>query len=602
MADPTGLPGFGGGTPASENRLAGLRRRWESEPGSRVFLQLAEEYRRLGYLPEAVEVLERGLQNQPSYLSAQVSLARCLVEMGDWEASAPVLHRVLDLDPTQLVAIKLLAYTYLGLARPDDAATYVDRYELLAGADEELAGLRARIESLRRLPTSQPGVWEDFTSPGVLADPAEPTDPHDLAAAEDLAADPEVLAASAQGFYGEGPEAPPDPAEVAPSPNTAELLPAAVAVNGDLFSLPPLPALPLMANLTRPRPLWVRRPSGEPIVLREPFPSLYEAAALAPSAWGDVFGRPAPTLSATTSESAWGATPAVAAVAAWSESSPAPVLDVEPAVSWSTPDPIDAVAGAIEEPLNPEPEAEAAVVVDLAPSRSAEEPEELSAAAAETMHDTAVETSTAAAGSFSEDVGSAPLEASGLYVEDATPAVEASSWSDSDAALSSPEAVSADVWTETADIEEAVVQSTTWSEDADGAADEPIFDVEVPVSDTSTPSELHFASDWEAEPITADIAAAASAPEDSAPTATVTLGELYLGQGHFSEAEAMFSAVLAREPWNQAAARGFRASRSRRPWPVDALSLLRGFRVSDGGLTAKKSHVLLSYLKRLRRG
>src|SRR5689334_17951382 len=94
--------------PDSQVRLTHLRRRWESDPSSRVFLQLAEEYRRLGHLPEAVEVLEGGLRHHATYLSAHVALARCRLELGDFELAEPTLRRVLVQDPTQMVAMKLL--------------------------------------------------------------------------------------------------------------------------------------------------------------------------------------------------------------------------------------------------------------------------------------------------------------------------------------------------------------------------------------------------------------------------------------------------------------------------------------------------------------
>ena len=44
---------------AFPDRLTQLRSRWESDPSSRIFLQLAEEYRHQGRVREALEVLER---------------------------------------------------------------------------------------------------------------------------------------------------------------------------------------------------------------------------------------------------------------------------------------------------------------------------------------------------------------------------------------------------------------------------------------------------------------------------------------------------------------------------------------------------------------
>ncbi|MEM8934590.1 MAG: hypothetical protein AAGE94_25575, partial [Acidobacteriota bacterium] len=46
----------GGDATAAENtaRLDSLRSRWESDPTSKIYLQLAEEYRKAGRIDEAV--------------------------------------------------------------------------------------------------------------------------------------------------------------------------------------------------------------------------------------------------------------------------------------------------------------------------------------------------------------------------------------------------------------------------------------------------------------------------------------------------------------------------------------------------------------------
>jgi len=43
------------------DRVTQLRQRWEADRTSRLFLQLAEEYRQLGRLRESIEVLDAGL-------------------------------------------------------------------------------------------------------------------------------------------------------------------------------------------------------------------------------------------------------------------------------------------------------------------------------------------------------------------------------------------------------------------------------------------------------------------------------------------------------------------------------------------------------------
>src|SRR3954451_4865876 len=106
---------------AFPDRLAQLRSRWESDPSSRIFLQLAEEYRHQGRVREALEVLERGLKEHPGYLSALVAKGRCLLELGEPEPSRVVLERVIKQDATQMVANKLLVRAYIETAEPERA-------------------------------------------------------------------------------------------------------------------------------------------------------------------------------------------------------------------------------------------------------------------------------------------------------------------------------------------------------------------------------------------------------------------------------------------------------------------------------------------------
>src|SRR5258708_20431187 len=101
------------------DRLTQLRARWQGESSSRVFLQLAEEYRHLGRVQDALEVLESGLKEHPGYLSALVAKGRCLLELSDAGAAREVLERVVQQDATQMVANKLLVRASLDPGEPE---------------------------------------------------------------------------------------------------------------------------------------------------------------------------------------------------------------------------------------------------------------------------------------------------------------------------------------------------------------------------------------------------------------------------------------------------------------------------------------------------
>ena len=130
--------------------LAQLRARWESDPSSRIFLQLAEEYRHQGRLQEALAVLDRGLQEHPGYLSALVAKGRCHLELGEADAARSVLERVVKQDATQMVANKLLVRAYLETGDPARARERLDLYSLLNDSDHEIADLRRQIKLMDR--------------------------------------------------------------------------------------------------------------------------------------------------------------------------------------------------------------------------------------------------------------------------------------------------------------------------------------------------------------------------------------------------------------------------------------------------------------------
>ncbi|HSJ75213.1 MAG TPA: tetratricopeptide repeat protein, partial [Gemmatimonadales bacterium] len=132
------------------DRLTQLRARWESDPASRIFLQLAEEYRHLGRVQDALAVLDKGLQEHPGYLSALVAKGRCHLELADGESARVVLERVVKQDATQMVANKLLVRAYLETGDPVKARERLDLYSLLNDSDPEIEDLRRRIRQLER--------------------------------------------------------------------------------------------------------------------------------------------------------------------------------------------------------------------------------------------------------------------------------------------------------------------------------------------------------------------------------------------------------------------------------------------------------------------
>jgi Flp pilus assembly protein TadD len=102
-------------------RIEALRRRVEKDPGSIAFAQLAEEYRRGGDCLQAITICREGLARHPGYLSAQVTLGRALIELGQLDEARKELEAVLSVAPDNLAAIRALAEIHQQLGETEIA-------------------------------------------------------------------------------------------------------------------------------------------------------------------------------------------------------------------------------------------------------------------------------------------------------------------------------------------------------------------------------------------------------------------------------------------------------------------------------------------------
>jgi tetratricopeptide (TPR) repeat protein len=108
---------------ADAARIEELRRRVRRDAASIAFAQLAEEHRRAGEFEEAVRICRAGLAQHPGYLSARVTLARALIELGQLEEAAADLERVLQAAPDNLAALRAFEDIAARLSASGRAAT-----------------------------------------------------------------------------------------------------------------------------------------------------------------------------------------------------------------------------------------------------------------------------------------------------------------------------------------------------------------------------------------------------------------------------------------------------------------------------------------------
>src|SRR3989337_2491880 len=97
------------------NELERLKERVDKDPSSKLFVPLAEEYKKAGMFEEAVDVLMKGLERHPNYMSARVSLGKIYIEKEMLNEAGQEFEKVVSVIPDNLYAHKKLAEIYKNL-------------------------------------------------------------------------------------------------------------------------------------------------------------------------------------------------------------------------------------------------------------------------------------------------------------------------------------------------------------------------------------------------------------------------------------------------------------------------------------------------------
>jgi len=226
----------------SEERIQDLEQRMAAMPGSRIFVGLAEEYRRAGRYEDALNTLKKGLELHPTYLSAQIALARLYQETWRTQEAIEAFLKVLAMDRENLVAAKALSDLYENAKNPVEAIKKLKLYRAISGdksIDEKIGRMELEIRGDAG-PEAAPMAPPAAPAPPVLPVPAPPPAPFSEPTAQinDLAIDPNETVSIAISQYAapegsvEGP--PSAPAEVSrPSVLTPGPSPHVVAAVGE---------------------------------------------------------------------------------------------------------------------------------------------------------------------------------------------------------------------------------------------------------------------------------------------------------------------------------------------------------------------------------
>ena len=120
----------------------------QNNPRSRVFAPLAEAYRKMGLLDQALDLCEQGVKHHPNFVSGRVAYGRLYMEKENWERAQEELSAATQLSPDNLLAHRLLGRCYVQLRQPAKALKSFKYVLLLHPADEEAGRFVQRWESM----------------------------------------------------------------------------------------------------------------------------------------------------------------------------------------------------------------------------------------------------------------------------------------------------------------------------------------------------------------------------------------------------------------------------------------------------------------------
>ncbi|MBI2836749.1 MAG: tetratricopeptide repeat protein [Acidobacteria bacterium] len=161
-------------------RIAELEKKLKREPSSLIFVQLAEEYRKVGAFDDAIRICREGLERHPNYISANMLLGRVYFETRRYREARTELEKVISSSPENLMAHRMLGdihwfeenwelaekrYRMVFLLNPADLECR-QRLQVLESKLRERDRMREAAERARELPEAHAETDETVPIPG----------------------------------------------------------------------------------------------------------------------------------------------------------------------------------------------------------------------------------------------------------------------------------------------------------------------------------------------------------------------------------------------------------------------------------------------------
>jgi tetratricopeptide (TPR) repeat protein len=133
------------------------------DPGSLVFVQLAEALRRQGQLDHAFRIAARGVERHPDNADAHDLLARIAADQGELDRASSAWQTVLRLAPTHVGARKGLGFLCFQQGRLEEAEGHLSDAARCDPGDAGVAAALGHVRAARR--ANGNGAAADAASP-----------------------------------------------------------------------------------------------------------------------------------------------------------------------------------------------------------------------------------------------------------------------------------------------------------------------------------------------------------------------------------------------------------------------------------------------------
>ncbi len=176
------------------SEISKLSEKYNKEPQSRLFVQLADAYRKNNMIEEALDVLNKGLNYHPQYPLAYLVLGKCHFDKRAYVQARDAFEKTLALDPQNVVALRMLARTYEMLK---DDKGQLNAYKNIIAIDPLDTNAKEKLSMLEALQRKEPlytvAMAEEYEKQGNLEESLKIyenllfTDPSDLMLKEKVA-------------------------------------------------------------------------------------------------------------------------------------------------------------------------------------------------------------------------------------------------------------------------------------------------------------------------------------------------------------------------------------------------------------------------------